>query len=253
MDPNSTLAGIPASLREELLEAYAEIVRNFREQRWEPSELNGGKLCEVIHTILRGHVDGAFPARASKPSNMVEACKAFEKIDKNSFPRSVRIQIPRILMALYEVRNNRGVGHVGGDVDPNHMDARYVLESSKWVMAELVRVFHDVEPKEATQTVDNLVDRTVPVVWDTGNAKRVLRTGLSYKEQTLLLLYSSAGPVLEKDLFGWVEHSNSSAYRRDVLRKAHQERLLEFDESSAEVQLSPTGVAYVEDNLPLAF
>lgn len=253
MNPDLMLSGIPVSLRQELLDAYAEIVRNFREQRWEPSELNGGKLCEVIHSILRGHVDGGFPDKASKPSNMVDACKAFEGADRNTFPRSVRIQIPRILMALYEVRNNRGVGHVGGDVDPNHMDARYVLESSKWVMAELVRVFHDLKPEEATQTIDNLVDRTVPVVWDTGKAKRVLRTGLSYKEQTLLLLYSTTGPVLEKDLFRWVEHSNSSVYRRDVLRKAHQERLLEYDELSTVVQLSPTGVAHVEDNLPLEF
>ena len=253
MDPNKILSGIPASLRQELLDAYEEIVRNFREQRWEPSELNGGKLCEVVHTILRGHVDGGFPDKASKPSNMVDACKAFEGEDKNAFPRSVRIQIPRILMALYEVRNNRGVGHVGGDVDPNHMDARYVLESSKWVMAELVRVFHDLDPTEARQTVDNLVDRTIPVVWDTGRTKRVLMTGLSYKKQTLLFLYSSTGPVLEKDLFAWVEHSNSSVYRRDILRKAHRERLLEYDASSTEVALSPTGVAFVEDNLPLEF
>lgn len=42
-----------------------------------------------------------------------------------------------------------------------------------------------------------------------------------------------------------------AGYRRDVLRPAHRERLIEFNEQSDEAHLSPTGIAYVEDNLPL--
>lgn len=119
----SVLGAVPAGLRDELVQALNEVLRNYRERRWEPSELNGGKLCEVVYTILRGHVGGKFPAKASKPPNMVDACKALEQADSGKFPRSVRVQIPRMLIALYEIRNNRGVGHVGGDVDPNLMDA----------------------------------------------------------------------------------------------------------------------------------
>lgn len=249
MDPNQCLSGINASLRTNLIESYAQIVRNFREHRWEPSELNGGKLCEVVHSILRGHVEGKMPTKASKPRNMVDACKALESADPTVFPRSVRIQTPRLLLALYEIRNNRGVGHVGGDVDPNHMDARLVLESSKWIMAELVRVFHSVSIDEATRAVEGLVERTLPAVWITsGSTKRVLVRG-SMKEQTLMLLYESSGPVSEKELCAWVEHSNPSTYRRDVLRRAHAERLLEYDQSTGMVELSPVGAALVEDKL----
>lgn len=251
MDGAAVFAGISPGLRDELLRAYSEIVRNFRERRWEPSELNGGKLCEVVYSVLRGHVDGKFPAKAKKPRNMVDACRDLEKADGTIFSRSIRIQIPRLLIALYEVRNNRGVGHVGGDVDPNHMDARVVLESSKWIMAELVRVFHDIAPEEATKAVERLIDRTLPVIWDVGSAKRVLRTGLSKKDETLLLLYSANGPVAEADLFAWVEHSNASVYRRDVLRRAHRDRLLEYNNNTGEVTLSPTGIEYVEKHLPL--
>lgn len=250
MDPAACLSGINAPLRTSLLDAYGEIVRNYRERRWEPSELNGGKLCEVVHSILQGYVDGKMPAKATKPKNMFAACIALEKADQAIFPRSVRIQIPRLLIALYEIRNNRGVGHVGGDVDPNGMDARVVLESSKWIMAELVRVFHAVSTVEAAAVVDSLVERTVPVVWETGGAKkRVLKTGLSMKDQTLILLYSSNAPVPEKTLCTWVEHSNGSVYRRDVLRKAHRDRLLEYDDVSTLVELSPNGVTYVESSL----
>lgn len=86
------LAGLPGTLRAELLAAYAEILRNFRERRWEPAELNGGKLCEVVYTILKGHVDGKFPLNSRKPANMVDACRALEQATNHS--RSIRIQIP---------------------------------------------------------------------------------------------------------------------------------------------------------------
>src|SRR2546428_9970348 len=116
IDPAMALAQLPSGLRDPLLASFNEIVVNFRETRWTASELDGGKLCEVVYTILRGHVDGSFPSGPSKPSNMVQSCMDLAKADATRFPRSVRIQIPRLLIALYEVRNNRGVGHVGGDV-----------------------------------------------------------------------------------------------------------------------------------------
>lgn len=75
------------------------------------------------------------PSRPQKLRNMVNACRGLETADDSVFPRSVRIQIPRMLIALNEIRNNRGAGHVGGDVNPNEMDSRVVLEMSKWIMA----------------------------------------------------------------------------------------------------------------------
>ena len=236
---------LPESLRNELLSAYAEIVRNYRERRWEPSELNGGKLCEVVYSILKGHAAGSYPKRSTKPSNMVDACRRLEN-ETSSIPRSIRIQIPRMLMALYEVRNNRGVGHVGGDVDPNHMDATCVVEMSKWLMSELVRLFHNVSTEAASAAVSALVERTLPTVWEVGNNLRVLDPKMSMRDRTLILLYHRRGAVRETDLCQWVEHSNAAVYRRDVLRKAHRSKLLEYDAAAGTVEISPVGIDYVE-------
>lgn len=247
--PEEALGLLPDGLRDELLTAFNSIVENFLHGRWEPSELNGGKLCEVIYTILRGHVDGAFPSRASKPPNMVDACRQLEQATDS--PRSVRIQIPRLLIGLYEIRNNRGVGHVGGDVDPNHMDAVMVMESSKWLVAELVRIFHDIDTQTATKVVDALVDRTIPIIWEVDGKRRVLDPNLSQRDQTLLLLYTSTSAEDELDLVKWVEPGDPYSYRRDVLCRLHDEKLIEYDGDSKTAELSPAGAHYVEQNLPL--
>jgi hypothetical protein len=247
--PAQAFSQLPNQLRDDLLNAFAEIVSNFAEGRWEPAELNGGKLCEAAYSICEGLVSGTMPARASKPQNMVLACQALERTPAAAAPLSVRIQIPRMLVALYEIRNNRNVGHVSGDVDPNHMDAVCVLQMSKWIVAELVRVLHQLPVNDAAELVDALVEREVQLVWKVGGKKRVLDPKMSAKDKTLLLLHSSAGPVAEEEIFGWAEHSNASVYRRDILRRAHNAKLVEYDPDAKTVALSPTGVAYVEKKL----
>lgn len=239
------LGDLPAGLRGDLVDAYNEVVKNYAERRWEPASLNGGKLCEAAYTVIRGMADGAFPQRSSKPRNMVDACRDMER--ESSQSRSVRIQIPRMIVALYEIRNNRGVGHAGGDVDPNEMDATAVLYMSKWLMAELVRVLHTLTTDDAAAIVDSLIERQVALVWSAGDKKRVLRPGLTWKQNTLLLLLSETGEVSEADLMRWVEHKSLATYRRDVLRPGHKQRLWEYDGEKRTVTLLAPGVAAAED------
>ena len=242
------LQGIPEGLRKPLLDEYNKLTKNYRESRWEPAELNGGKLCEIVYSILAGHVAGNFPASPSKPSNMVDACRNLEKAA--GFPRAVRIQIPRILLALYEIRNNRNVGHVGADVDPSHMDAAVVLGMVKWIMAELVRIFHDTTPEEATKIVDGLTERNLPVLWKVGDQTRVLG-GLSARDKMLVLLYATSGPAQVVTIVKWIEYGHSSRFRTSILKKAHKEDLIHFNKSADSVEISPLGSRYVESNICL--
>jgi len=249
IDQASLLPSLPDGLRDPLFNCFNEIVRNFRERRWEPSELNGGKLCEVVYTIISGHIDGTFPNAPSKPDNMVDACRSLEQTPR-ALGRSVRIQIPRMLMALYEIRNNRGVGHTGGDVDPNHMDAVAVLYMSKWLMAEIVRIFHNVDTHTATVTVEALIEKILPIIWEVNGKHRVLNPNLTLREKTLVILYQIQDAVTDSELIKWIEPSNPSAYRK-ILREVHSERLIEYDQEHGTVVISPTGIHYVQESINL--
>lgn len=249
LSPDQILGSIPKGLRDPLVTEYNKILRNFRERRWEPAELNGGKLCEIVYTILAGYVAGSFATRPSKPRNMYDACKALEQADKK-FPRSVRIQVPRMVVALYEVRNNRGVGHVGGDVNPNHQDAMVVLSMSQWIMAELVRIFHQVDFDAAARAVDGLVERTIPLIWRVNGTIRVLNPELQAIDKALVVLYAGE-PMTAAQLAEAIEYKNLSRFRNEVLAQAHAEKLLNFDPSTDRVDLSPIGSRIVEETINL--
>ena len=150
---------------------------------------------------------------------------------------------------LYEVRNNRGVGHVGGDVDPNHMDAEAVQAMASWAMAELVRIFHGVKTEEAQETVDALVERKTPIIWEVRGVKRVLDLTMTAKNQVLVLLHHSTGWVSASNLFDWVEYSKASMFRTAVLKPLHKDRLIEYDAQNLRARISPLGFKKVEDEL----
>ncbi len=252
IDPTKILAGLPSGLRDPLLDSYQEIARNYMEHRWEPSELNGGKFSETVYSIIDGSLKGTFAAKPSKPTDMVKACRALEQLPADAArigDRSLRILIPRVLQALYEIRNNRGVGHVSGDVDPNFLDATAVYGMASWMLAELVRIFHSVSTKEAQETVDELVERKHPLIWEVDGIKRVLDPSMNKTDQTLLLLYSKPAWVSEKELFQWVEYSSLSMFTKRVLAPFHASRLIEYDKSRGLARISPLGSKDVENRI----
>jgi hypothetical protein len=235
------LIAIPTGLRSPLLAEYQSIVLNYAEHRWSPSELSGGKFCEIVYTILDGYAHGSYAPAPTKPSSFVNACKQLEQ--HAHVPRSFQILIPRVLPALYEVRNNRGVGHVGGDVDPNHMDATFVLSTSNWVVAELVRVYHGLSINEAQRLVDTLVERRIPIIWEGDNMRRVLDPTMTLKSQVLLLLSTAAeAMVATSDLLTWTGYQDRTYFRK-LLRQLHSERLLELATDHRTVQILPPGTA----------
>ena len=241
----TAFGNLPPSLRKALLGEYAQLVQNFAERRWRPSELSGGRFCEIVYTILGGYASGSYASSPSKPRDFVGACRSLEQ--NTNVPRSFQILIPRLLPALYEIRNNRNVGHVGGDVDPNHMDSVAVLTTANWIMAELVRVLHQLPSMDDAQAVvDALAERRIPLIWQDGDTKRVLDPKMSLPEQVLVLLAAGSGPTPADNLLAWTECSGRS-YLNKLLRRLHKSREVEFNEQNDEVQILPPGSKRAEE------
>ena len=123
-----------------------------------------------------------------------------------------------------------------GHVDPNHIDASAVVSIADWVMAELIREFHDIDIKDAQKIADSLVDRKIPLVWQSGDIRRVLNPTLSISTH-VLLLSSLSETVTKDDLLRWIEPQNRS-YFYQVLRQMHKSRLIELSSDETTIASS---------------
>lgn len=246
----TALAGIQKSFRDRISATYLSLKKAFQEHQPDACGLGAGKFCEVMLRFLQQHLTTSHTPFGTKIVNFDVECQRLEQTPKTAGPESLRIIIPRALAFLYTLRNKRGIGHVGGDVEANAIDMATISRLADWCLCELIRVFHSLSLEDAQSLLDSVAERQISVVWSVAGKRRILDTKLDFTSKTLLLLYSDTSQALPaSDLFSWVEHSNMTVFRRDVLRRLHKQRMIEFDEDLGMVMLSPAGAKRVEDEI----
>jgi hypothetical protein len=242
---NDTLTAIPAGLLNPLIEEFEQALDEFRAADWEKVGLKAGKFCEIAYCVCAGHATGNYVATPSKPSNFAQACRDLEQ-HNGTKGRSLCMQVPKLLAALYELRNNRAIGHVSVEISPNHMDAELFLRSMKWVMGELVRNYSQLTLADSHAVVEAVTARTFNMIWASGDLRRVLEPAKTAGQKVLILLYAEGKAVSAAQLQAWAEYRNGTNFKRKVLLDLHKKAFVHFDEASATVQILPTGQAHVE-------
>ncbi len=250
----SALENAPSKFRKRIIESYTEIKRRHREagsgSGIDAAGLSAGKFCESAIRLLQHELTGDSVRFGKHIPNFPDACRKLIVLDASTGPESLRVLIPRALVFLNTMRGKRGIGHVGGDIEANSIDLATIVRMCDWVLCELIRVYHNLPIEDAQAVVDSLATKQLQDIWEIGGRKRILRTGLNFKQEVLLLLYSQPdSAALAEELFEWSEHSNSSVFRRDVLKPLHKAKLIEYDQAEEIAYLSPLGVIEVEEVL----
>lgn len=242
---NNLFEPLPPKLRSQLLAEFAKIHDSYIYGQYQSTELNAARFCEIVYTIIEGYQNNHYAPEASKPKSIADACKKLENAPDN-IPRSMRILIPRLLPVLYEIRNNRNIGHISGDINPNYMDATLSSRAVNWIMAELIRVFHGLEMDDAQIIVDKLSSSgSLPIIFSINGKERILNPNLDNFDQTLIILYkNSKRPA--KELFNDIEYSSLSMFKKRILEKGHKKRLWEYDKATQQVTILPPGISTAE-------
>ena len=166
-------ASIPDEIRKRLKQHFHKVMHDHALGRFETSELNGGKFCEAMVRVLEWYATSQGVSVPGKPTTEFE--KRIRRImNCNNLLESFRLNVPDVLLSVYRIRNNRGVAHIAGDVEPNFMDSTYVVAAANWVMSELVRVMHNVSIDQARYMVESLTIKKIPLIWEVDGLKRVL-------------------------------------------------------------------------------
>ena len=244
---DAALTGIPSPFRERLIQKYIELRSAYSEATFDAAGLRAGAFAETLLRFLQHWITGTHTPFGKRLPQFNEECLRLERQPAKPSDDGLRVIVPRGLSFLYTLRNKRGIGHVGGDVEANEIDAATCVRIADWCMCELIRVFHALSIEEAQGILDAIATRSLPSVWAVNGKKRILGADLDYRSQVLVLLHASAdGSALVEDLYEWIEPPDLSKFRSRVLKPLHQARLIEYDPDSQTATISPTGVARAE-------
>jgi hypothetical protein len=240
---------INADLVRHLLRYYKELKQKFFLSQYEPSQLNCAKFGEVVMRILE-YITKRNYTSIDKTVSLDTLAKELEQLPKDQFPDSIRIHIPRILRATYDIRNKRGVAHIG-EINPNLMDATFVVSACDWIMAEFIRLYHTEDLDEAQRVINSVVERKVPIIEEFGDDLKVLNPNISVADKILLILYKKhPNYVSTSDLKKWIK-TKSPSHINTVLRRLDDDA--KINRNGKESIITRKGVEYVEKKLSNGF
>jgi hypothetical protein len=241
------LSGIPLVFTAPLIAEYTEAQRCALKADWEKLGLKAGKICEIAYCILEGICKGTFQSSVKKPKDMQAACRALEIETGTNASRSARVQIPRVIAATYELRNNRAIGHASSEISPNKMDGLFFHQAIKWIVSELIRVCGQLGQLEASNLIEAINVRWSAAIWEDGSRKRLLISGLPKQDELLVILYFSDLKALLKDIRDWLEIKNITHFRNRIITPLSIKKFIHFDNSTQQIDLLPPGIIYVEE------
>ncbi|MHC8308330.1 hypothetical protein ACYZUC_01770 [Pseudomonas sp. GT1P32] len=233
----------PEILVEHLYNSYKEIERNYQLANWKTSELDAGHFVETALRIIEQKLLGTHTPLSTSFGSFSQNTLA--KFENALGHESYRILVPRTLYSVYCIRNKRGVGHIG-EISPNQLDATYILHSTKWVLAEFVRLASSLSPDEANTLIHQVIERKVDTIWDDGETFMILKTKIRAQDKILLVLYKKDN-LADLEVQKTIEYKNTSTFRK-ILTTLKKERLIDYT-LDKRCKLSPLGSKRAEEIL----
>jgi hypothetical protein len=247
-----------AAIVDELLTAYVHAKRHYYAGDHRQNAVEGGRFCEAAFRILQQAIDpaGTFtPIGSSLPSvdkmlHQLENHRGQSKLHTVKWQQdSVGLHIPRALRVIYNIRNQRDAAHLADGIDPNKQDATLVVSTMDWVVAEFVRLYHNVPANEAFQLVQGLVSPKVPAIQEFDGEPMVLNRNLNCEQCVLLLLYRAGSPGAQwHQLYKWIPTNFRRNLQSTLDSFESTYYYVRFNDSTGYYTLTATGIKQVHDN-----
>ena len=183
-------------LATQLVDEFISCEKRFIQRDWEPAELDGGQFAEIAsrvwYTADSGNLNRGKPL--DDCLRYIENGQCVHAIT----PRQLALHVAKVLRVIYKFRSQRGAVHISPTYTPNHMDAKFVVESVRWVMNETLRHFWSGDREVVAITIRELLQFDVPAVGVFEDIVLVQRTDLTDDEELLILLHFSGEEGLSR-------------------------------------------------------
>lgn len=205
VDKNSLLAALSppldSELTNQLITEYVSQEKRYVLRDWEPATLDGGQFVEAAARIVY-HIDSGILNRRKDADECLVYVEALDG-RPHSFPeRKSARHLCRVLRTIYKFRSDRGAVHIDPVYTANQLDSRLVIDNSRWVLSEILRIFWSKDPSEVARAVREILQFEIPAVGKFGDQVIVQRPDCTAEEEVLLLLRDSGEEGLTRQALG---------------------------------------------------
>ncbi len=161
---SSVCPPLDTKLIEQLIAEFVSQERRYILRDWEPATLDGGQFAEAAARILY-HQD----SKVLNHKRSVGECLTYVEDPKNAnshqYPdRKSALHTARVIRTIYKFRSDRGAVHIDPEYDANQLDSKLVIENSRWVLSEILRIFWTGDRSVVAAAIREIIQYDIPVI-----------------------------------------------------------------------------------------
>jgi len=236
---------VDPQLAEQLIDEATSIEEAFLLRRWKYSELDGGRFVEVCARIVYS-VDSGNLSRTKS----VDDC--LKNIDNEQvahhFPeRQASIHLAKVMRAVYKLRSQRGAVHVSPTYTANEIDSRLIVESVRWLLADLLRIFVTTDREQVAATIRSLARFSQPLIRRYQDLPLLQSVSFTTEEEVLAHLLNADEGMTTPMLTAVIPKSASGVRRAlATLSKAQSRQIVQ---RAGKWLITDLGIARIEDRI----
>jgi len=229
---------------------FISCIQKFEEGDWETSLAKAGKFIESVIKLLWVYGGKSLPAKQKDFKATLFAQKIINQIDTTTIPDdSIRLQIPRASIFVYDIASNRGGRHDSGEVNANEMDSSIILSMCSWILAELFRFSAKnlISIEGTKKVIDSLTERRYPIFEEIEG--RIYVDNKKFKsapECSLLILYKIYPKRISKNML--VDLLKRHNFRQSAIKFERLSSYIDID-GNGNILLRATGRRKAEEIL----
>lgn len=236
---------VDPQLAEQLIGEATSIEEAFLLRKWKYTELDGGRFAEIAARIIYS-VDSGNLSRTKG----VDDCLKY--VDNEQVPhrfpeRQASIHLVKVIRAVYKLRSQRGAVHVSPTYSANEIDSRLIVESVRWLLADLLRIFVITDREQVAATVRSLARFPQPIIRQYRDLPLLQSVSFTTEEEILAHLLNSDGGMTAQELIVVIPKSASGV--RQALTKLSSAQSRQIVQRAGKWIITDLGVTRIEDRI----
>jgi hypothetical protein len=223
-----------------IVESYVEMEQRFFAGDWQPSELDGGRLCEAVARATY-QLDSGTVTHSQLPKELCEKIEDETNVRPHNLDAKARRHLTRAIMLVYKFRSDRGPVHISPDYTANEMDSILMLHVGKWIFAEFLRLAWNKDRKIVAETIADLIQLEHPVIHEVDGTPLVLDHNVSAPEEILMLLSHADGHKLQKDELARQAKNNTDSAVATAISRLAKTNEIRATGTPGELAITPKG------------
>ena len=232
--------GVDAALAQAVVCSYIEMQQRFFAGDWQPSELDGGRLCEAISRALY-QLDSGTVTHSQLPKELCEKIEDEQNLRPHNLDLKDRHHVSRAIGLVYKFRSDRGSVHISPKYTADFMDSMLMVHAGKWIFAEFLRLAWKQDKAVIAETIAQIVQLEYSLIHELDGVPLVLESTVSAPEEILLLLNHAEGHKLSKEELSQQAKNNTSTSLTVAFSRLLKSNEIRSTSTAGEVAMTPKG------------